>query len=204
MGEQYVRYAESRVADNSFVVMNFVDVLIILPILYGAWVGFRKGFVIEICTLLAFVLGIWGGVHFSDFVSEFLREDAGMTSKYLPLIAFTITFLAVGAMVYFAGKAIEKMVNLAAMKPINKLGGLGFGILKFVFVISVSLVILDAYDQRSETIPSEMKEESLLYTPVKDLSLTALPALKNSSLIMQGATLVPTLAKPAEETASNR
>ena len=174
--------------------MNVIDILIILPVLYGAWVGFKKGLVIELCTLLAFVLGVWGGINFSDYVSEVLKNHIVDDTKYLPVIAFTITFLVVGALVFFAGKAIEKLVNLAALKPLNKIGGLGFGVAKLVFIISVGLVILDAYDDRSDFFPEDMKEESLLYKPVKNLSLKTLPALKESGLMEEGNINTETLS----------
>ena len=160
-------------------VMNFLDIVIILPLLYGAWIGFRKGLIIEVCTLLAFVLGIWGGINFSEYVSDWIADNVDVDTEYLPIVAFTITFLAVGALVFFAGKAIEKLINLAALKPLNKLGGLGFGIVKFVFVLSVGLVILEAYDSQSAFIPEKLKKNSLLYEPVKDLSLETIPALKS-------------------------
>lgn len=166
--------------------MNFLDIIIIVPVLYGAWIGFKKGLIIEVCTLLALVLGVWGGVNFSDYVSDWMKNDLNVTSKYLPVIAFTVTFLVVGAIVYFAGKAIEKMVNIAQLKPLNKIGGLGFGVAKFIFIVSVGLVILDAYDQQGGMLPDEMKQGSLLYEPIKDFSMKTLPALKNSAMQTDG------------------
>lgn len=164
--------------------MNFVDILILLPLIIGGWRGFKRGFVVEIFTLLALLVGIYAGIHLSDAVAGWLNDVFNLNSEYLPIIAFLVTFLGVGALVYFAGVVLEKMVNMVALKMVNKLLGLFFGVVKFLFFISVFLVILEAFDEKSEFIPKEKKENSLLYHPVKETSLTVIPALKYSDLFV--------------------
>src|SRR3989338_8571278 len=91
--------------------MNFIDILLIIPIGYGAYKGFKNGFVIELFTLLAILVGIYVGIHFSDFIAAWMKETFDWDSPYLPVVAFTLTFLGVGAMIYFGGKMVEKMVK---------------------------------------------------------------------------------------------
>ena len=162
--------------------MNYLDFLIIIPLLIGAWRGFKKGFVIELFTLLALLVGIYCGIHFSEFMSGFLKDSLGMTSKYLPAISFTLTFLLVGAMVYFGGKMIEKALKLVALGMVNKIAGLVFGITKYLFFVSAIIVIFESYDEHGDFIPEDLKNESLLYKPIKNTSLSAIPALRYSSL----------------------
>lgn len=164
--------------------MNGIDIIIILPIIFFAWRGFKKGLIIEVFTLLALLVGIYIGINFSDFIADALRKNLGMTSEYVPVIAFTITFLGVGAMVYFAGVMLEKAVNLAALKMVNKMFGMGLGIIKALYLISVIIVILEAYDEKSQFIPDSSKENSLLYHPMQQISLQSIPALKYSDLFM--------------------
>lgn len=167
--------------------MNYLDIVLVLPLIFGAWRGFKKGLIIELFTLLALLVGIYAGIHFSDFMSSILRNHLGIQSEYLPVISFTLIFLGVGAMVYFAGKLIEKAVNAVALSPINKLTGLFFGLVKMLYLTSTLLVIIESYDQRGEIIPDNLKDNSLLYHPVKSISLTTIPALKHSELFIQTA-----------------
>lgn len=164
--------------------MNGIDIIIILPIIWLAWRGFKKGLIITIFTLLALLVGIYVGIHFSDFIADVLREKMGMTSDYLPVVAFTVTFLGVGAMVYFAGVALEKVINLAALKMVNKMLGMFFGIMKAIYFISVLIVILEAYDEKSSFIGEKNKNGSLLYEPFQSISLSTIPALKYSDLFI--------------------
>ncbi len=165
--------------------MNYLDILLLIPIIIGGWRGFKKGFVIEVFTLLALLVGIYAGIHFSDYMATILKENIGLNSEYLPPIAFTITFLLVGAMVYFAGKMIEKALKIVALGTINKFAGLVFGIVKVIFILSASLVILESYDEKGNFIPTNLKTKSLLYEPVKNTALTTIPALKYSDLFVQ-------------------
>ncbi len=163
-------------------VMNYLDILLIIPIVIGAWRGFKKGFVIEIFTLLALLVGIYAGIHFSDYMADILTQHVGIDTAYLPAISFTVTFLLVGAMVYFAGKVVEKALKLVALGTLNKFAGLFFGTVKMVFILSSAIVILESYDEKNQFIPAELKTNSFLYNPVKKTALNAIPALKYSDL----------------------
>ena len=52
--------------------MHYIDIVILIPLLWGAYRGFMKGFIVSISTFLALILGVYGAINFSDFVSKFL------------------------------------------------------------------------------------------------------------------------------------
>lgn len=167
--------------------MNFIDVLLIIPITYAAWVGFRKGFIVELFTLLAFFVGIYAGINFSDYAAEKLVKEFELDETYVSITAFTLTFLAVGALVFFAGKAIEQVVKVTALSPMNKAAGLGFGVLKMAYILSVVLIIVESYDEKKKWFDPETKEESLLYTPVKALGVYTIPGVEESTIFVKNA-----------------
>lgn len=162
--------------------MNFIDIIILVPLAYAAWHGFRKGFIIEIFTLLALLVGIYAGIHFSDWTSEKIETTIEIEANYLPVVAFTITFLAVGAMVYFAGKMIERMLKVVNLSPVNKLLGVLFGMLKMLYTLSILIILIETYDERGHFIPEKLKKESLLYEPVKVTASATIPAIQESSI----------------------
>ena len=168
-----------------FVTMNFLDLILIIPLVIGGWRGFKRGLVIEVFTLLALLVGIYAGIHFSDYLSDILKEKMGFQSEYLPAISFTIILLMVGAMVYFAGKIIEKAVNIIALSMANKIAGMFFGLIKMLYIVSILLVLFEAYEDSENSKNSNVRQESLLYSPVKHVSLTTIPALKHSKLFVR-------------------
>jgi membrane protein required for colicin V production len=167
--------------------MNFLDIIIIVPIIYASYKGFKHGFVIELFTLLALFVGIYAGIHFSDMVAEWLKESAGWDSPYIPVVSFTLTFLAVGAMIYFGGKAVEKMIKVVQLNPLNKAAGIFFSAIKMLYILSIILVLLESYDEKGQFFPEETKNNSLLYHPVKDLSTKTVPGLANSTIFLGNA-----------------
>lgn len=170
-----------------FSTMNFIDVLLIVPLIYAGYKGFKHGLIIEVFTLLALFVGLYAGIHFSDFIAEFLKTSFGWDSEYLPVISFTLIFLAIGAMVFFAGKTIEQMVKVVNLTPLNKFFGVFFAVLKMLYILSVILVIAESYDEKGDFFPEEKKESSLLYTPVKAISTTTIPGMENSTIFLKNA-----------------
>jgi membrane protein required for colicin V production len=164
--------------------MNFIDIILLVPIIYAAWKGFKHGLIIEIFTLLALFVGVYAGIHFSDMTAGFLRKSLGLTSNYVPVIAFTVTFLGIGAMVYFLGKTIERLIKVTQLTPINKLAGVFFSVLKYVYIVSTLLVLIESYDEKIGFFPSKLKESSLLYHPVMQVSKTSIPGMKESTIFI--------------------
>jgi membrane protein required for colicin V production len=162
--------------------MNFIDIILIVPLAYAAWHGFKKGFIIELFTLLALLVGIYAGIHFSDWTAKIIRDSFDIEGKYLPVVAFSITFLAVGAMVYFAGKMLEKMIKVVNLGPLNKLFGVVFGLIKMLYTLSIAIILLETYDERGDFIPEDIKSESLLYQPVKVIASATIPAIEESTI----------------------
>ncbi len=167
--------------------MNFVDILILVPLIYAGWKGFQHGIIIEVFTLLALLVGIYAGIHFSDFTARWMKESLGWESEYIPVVAFTVTFLGIGAMVYFAGKMIEQVARVTNLTPVNKFFGIIFAVLKMTYFVSVFLVVLESYDEKGDFLPPSMKKKSLLYSPVLAVSTTTIPALKESTIFVKNA-----------------
>ena len=167
--------------------MSLLDILILVPIGFGIWRGFKKGFIIELFTFLALFIGLYAGIHFSDGVASFLQNQFSMTSEYLPTIAFTITFLLIGAMVYFAGIAIEKAVKAVQLSLPNRLLGALFGGIKMLLFTGTAIILLESYDEKSDIISEDSKEGSLLFIPVENTTAALMPALKNSTIFLKNA-----------------
>lgn len=158
--------------------MNYLDYLFILIFLYACWRGFKKGFVLSLFTLLALLVGLYAGLHFSEWTSAKLQTIGFFQSKYTPVIAFTITFLLIGAMVYFLGVTLEKVLKIAQMSLLNKLAGVLFSLLKFLYLLSFLLIVFESYDRKSSFITNEVKNQSLLYHPIKKVALKTIPTVE--------------------------
>jgi len=103
-------------------------------------------------------------------------------SQYLPVVAFTITFLVILVLVFAAGKVVEKIVNLAALKLVNKSLGAAFGVLKTLLILSVLIVIVESYDNKLNFVPEDTKNTSMLYNPLLNFANQVLPEIEKNNL----------------------
>lgn len=165
--------------------MNFLDLFIAAALVWGAWKGFKRGFIYELFTFLALFLGLYAGIHFSDYAVNLLTTEGEEPAKYLPIIAFALTFLAVGAMVYFAGKALEKVIKVVQLSLLNKVIGGVFGALKFAFYCGAAIILLESYDEKSDILSDDTKSGSLFYNGVQGLVRATIPAFNESALFMK-------------------
>ena len=162
--------------------MNYFDIIIIIPLLWGAFKGFKKGLIIEIASLVALFLGVWGGVKFSSISAEYLSEMFDISEKIMPLISFAITFILIVIAVFTLAKLLQKFIKMVALGLVNKITGAIFGLLKFALIISVILNLVNMVNAEVNFIEPEMKNSSLLYEPVSKIALVLIPGLSDISL----------------------
>ena len=116
---------------------NHWDIILFLPLLWAAWKGFKKGFIIEVASIVALIAGIYLAANFSEVTANALKEWLDIEGSWLGYLSFLITFILAVFGVYALAKVIEKAVNLAALKLVNKLAGLVFGVLKVALILSL-------------------------------------------------------------------
>ncbi len=157
--------------------MNYFDIIIIIPLLWGAFKGFKKGLIIELASLIALFLGVWGAIKFSTVTGNYLNESFTLDEKFLPLISFAVTFILIVVAVYSLAKLLEKIIKAVALGFINKLAGLAFGVLKVTLIVSIMLYIVDKINRKFSFIEPHQIETSLLYNPVKNIAPVVLPVI---------------------------
>ncbi|MBL4735802.1 MAG: CvpA family protein [Flavobacteriales bacterium] len=158
--------------------MSYLDIILCIPLIWGLYKGFTKGLVIQVASLLALVLGVYGAVLFSGLTQELLEANFQIDNKYLPLIAFVATFVAIVVAVHFLGKVLEKTIDIIALGLFNKIFGAVFGFLKAALILSVLVFVLELIDAQLSVIPQKEKNKSILYGPMGELIPTIVPDAK--------------------------
>ncbi len=148
--------------------MNYIDIILIIPIIWFAYQGFKRGLIIELASLIALILGIYAALYFSGYAADFLVNNFEMGPQYVPVIAFIITFIVVVVLVHLLGRILEKLVNMVALGFLNKLTGGIFGIMKAVLFISIILMVIHHFN--NEFVSKEKQDNSLLYKPIAGIA----------------------------------
>lgn len=147
--------------------MNYLDITIAIVLFVFGWKGARKGLIIEVVSLLAFGVGIYGAMHFSDFTAEHLQEVTEINPKYLNTVAFILTFVLLVIIVNLIGRLVSKMVQAMNLGFFNRLGGFLFGKAKGVLLCSTMVLVLNNFHLMG-FIKEELKEESYLYPYIEE------------------------------------
>ncbi len=161
--------------------MNYIDIILAIPLLWGLYKGFRKGLFSSLASLVALVGGIYIAVHFSDIVGGFLEQYISTDENTIKLVAFAITFIGVIILISLAGKLLTKIADYAALGILNKILGAAFGVLKMAFIASVIIIFIEAINNKLPIIKQETIQSSILYNPVQKLAPMVLPALMNKN-----------------------
>ena len=147
--------------------MNYLDIIIAIILFLFAFKGFRKGLIIEVVTLLAFAVGIYGAMHFSDFTAEHLQDFMEINPKYLNTIAFVLTFILLVILVNLIGKAVTNLIKAMNLGFFNKLGGAVFGVAKGVLLCSILVMVLNNF-QLIGVVKPEVRQQSKLFPYIEE------------------------------------
>jgi len=160
--------------------MNYLDITIAVPLLYGLVKGFSNGLIKEITSLLSLIIGIYIAVNFSVFLEPYLSGAFGYYEQFKPIIALTVLFVATSLIINLIGILANKLTKALALGIISRfLGGI-FGLLKIVVIFSFLLFVITDYN----LINKKTKDDSVLYKPLSDITALITPQLKKPQLIL--------------------
>jgi membrane protein required for colicin V production len=158
--------------------MNYIDIIILIFIVLAVIKGFAKGFIISLTSLAGLVLGILFSIKYAGVLAVNLESVFGNHSKFIYIAAYILCFALIVFIVHIIGKSIEKVMEIAALGFVNRIGGSLLGIVKVLFVFSAIFYLLKIIDPKSQIIKPETKQKSFFYQPLEFMLPSTLPFLK--------------------------
>jgi membrane protein required for colicin V production len=116
-----------------------IDIAFILVIILAIFKGIRKGLILGIFSLLAFIIGLAAALKLSVLVAAWLKDSAGSLSKWLPLISFMLVFIAVILLVGLVARLIKKTMQFAMLGWLDSLGGIVLYVAIYTIIFSIFL-----------------------------------------------------------------
>lgn len=151
--------------------MSGFDLLLLMPLAVGAVKGFRRGIVLEVVSLLAFVLGVIGGLKLLNTAIPLVRHYVGEAFGMLPLVSFLLVFALIAWGVHLAGGLFRSMVHLTPFGTLDHLLGGAAGVLKWVLGLSL---LLYATGLAGLPLGRQLTHDSLVLPIVQDATPVAL------------------------------
>lgn len=116
--------------------MGLIDILVILIIALSALIAFSRGLVRELLGLTAWILAIIGAIYGVEYIQPlFLKHITNKTLANIAGIAtISLTILIVCTII---NAKIAKKLRKSALNGLDRLLGVGFGVLRGLFLIII-------------------------------------------------------------------
>lgn len=144
-----------------------MDLFIGSFLVWGAYQGYKKGLLLEIVAILAFVIGVVVGFKLLNVSLGFLSPYVGNSNRYLPYFGFSIIFFPIIFLVNKLGRMLRNSLKYTIFGSFDSMAGAMVGILTWAFGLSVFIWLINAIGVH---LPAEAIERSFLYPIVKPIA----------------------------------
>ena len=141
--------------------MTFFDIVVGILLVWGLFKGLKNGLFVEIASLLALIIGLYGAIHFSYVTGDYLNEQVNWPVTYVKVAAFLITFFIIVVLIHFAGKFLTKIADFAMLGLLNKIAGGVFGALKTAIILGALLIFFERLTDSFNFVDDETKNSSI-------------------------------------------
>ncbi len=150
-----------------------IDIVFLLLMLWAVFKGIRKGLILSLFSLLAYVIGLAAAVKFSAVVANRLASAHVVEGKWLPFASFILVFLVVTLIVTLAGRFVQAFADTLQLGGLNTLAGILLYALLFGIVFSLILF----YAVQLAFIDTSTTKQSIVYPYVVSLAPSIINAL---------------------------
>jgi membrane protein required for colicin V production len=125
--------------------LSWIDILIVAIFIIAAVTGYREGFLMELFSLLALLLGVLGSFKLLGWAIVFLNDQFDIDEKYLPYVAFAVVFILIVIAVRLLGNMIKFSIDRTFLGRVDQIAGCFLGVIRSAFILSVLLWLADSF-----------------------------------------------------------
>jgi membrane protein required for colicin V production len=114
-----------------------IDLIVVVVLVMAIVKGIRRGLIIALFSVIAFIVGIAAAMKLSVVVAEYLKDSVNVSAQWLPVLSFAIVFIGVILLVRWVANILERVIELALLGWVNKLGGVVLYIVVYMLCLSV-------------------------------------------------------------------
>ena len=161
--------------------IGVLDIIILVAIAASAVWGIFKGFVRQIVSILALILGIWCAARFTETLSSQVKEwfTLEMAQQTLHIIMFAVIFIVVMILANFIGKGVESIIKLSMLGWLNRILGFLFGAFKAIIIMAVAVYAIEYLNGIFNIIPQDFFSKSEGYKFLGNFAHNFFPFLHN-------------------------
>jgi len=121
--------------------LGWIDIAMLAIVAVSAIAGILRGLTFEILSLLGWVAAWFAGLWFGPLIAPHLSIGSP-TSSLNGIAAFAIAFVIALVVCGIAARAVSALVGKTPLKPLDRLLGAAFGVLRGLLVLlAVAIVV---------------------------------------------------------------
>jgi membrane protein required for colicin V production len=140
--------------------LSKADILIAILLVLGGFLGYKRGFLMELFFLCAIMLGVFLGFRLMGAGVDYLHRQFNADTTFLPYLSFLIIFVLVVLVVSLLGRQVKRLVDSTFLGSVDALAGALLGALKYMFCASVIIWLISSFHY---SLPTAWTKDSWLY-----------------------------------------
>lgn len=140
-----------------------IDIICVIFAAYGFYLGFSKGIISTVFTVLSVFMGIIAGIKFAPAMTEFLENILGKESPLMFVAGICLSFVLTMIFIRMIARGLEGVLESANINVINQFAG---GVLLAGIMVLFYSVLVWA-GMKSHVIDDRTKAESFSYKYLK-------------------------------------
>ena len=153
----------------------YIDLFLVGFAIYGFVMGFNRGIIRAIVSIVAFVLGILAALKLSPFVIAFFQSVLNLDKTLSLILGLLLTFFLIMWGIRLLGKGLEAGLKKIKLNFINKL--LGGVLLSGLMIVVYSFIIW--FLAQTSVIGETQKTESKSYPYLQEVPSKSREALEH-------------------------
>lgn len=146
--------------------MNIFDIIVYLSLAWAVFNGWRRGFLLQMLSLLAVVAALFFATQYGSELERILGIDIGVQG----VVGFIVIFVAAMILIAVSGYVLRAVFRFAGLGAIDVLLGILFSVAKVALIVSVLFSWFDNANKSYEWASRESVAESRWYEPVKGIT----------------------------------
>ncbi len=136
-----------------------IDILFAITLVIAIYKGFMRGLIVAVFSFIAVLAGLAAALKLTTVTAIYAQQHWDVHWRWLPVICFVGLFLGVILLVRLGASALEKVIELALLGWLNRLGG----ILLYSIIFTINYSILLWIANQLYWLSPETKLQSVAY-----------------------------------------
>ena len=116
-----------------------IDIILLGLMIMAVVKGLKRGFVVALFSMIAFILGLVAALKLSTVVAAYLDDSINVSARWLPFLAFGLVFIVVVLLVRLMAAVIQSTMELALLGWVNRIAGIFLYAIMYILIFSVLL-----------------------------------------------------------------